>query len=260
MADSSESTEWNHESIRRCILALHRDGQDLSYSRMSRERHGLLAAANYHFGSWGRAVEAAGIDYHGEVRRIPRWTKDKIINLLREAHADGEDLSWTSVTGGSQYSALAYAAIRDNRFGSWDAALRAAGIDPASVRRYESWSKPKIIRRIQARRAACKPLNSKAMQEQASRLFNAALNHFGAWDRALEAAQVDPDEVYKRRRWSRETIKREITDLYGEGEDLAAGRVRENHSCLYSAACKYFGSWAAALDACPVDRKAAAEH
>jgi hypothetical protein len=154
---------------------------------MARDHQDLLAAANYHFGRWSAAVTAAGVDYAGEVRRIPRWTPEKVIEAIREAHRRGDDLCWTNVTKDRRYSALAYAAIRDNRFGSWDAALEAAGLVASQVRRYEAWSEERILRLIKERARGGKPLNSKAMQDDDSKLFNAALNYFGGWDKALEA-------------------------------------------------------------------------
>ncbi|MGD2174391.1 MAG: hypothetical protein PVJ27_03225 [Candidatus Brocadiaceae bacterium] len=254
MSAKRRRSGWSKEKIVNRIKVLHEKGEDLSYNRMARRRQGLLAAANYHFGGWGAAVNAAGLDYARDVRRIPKWTRDKIIEAIKEAYEAGEDLSWTSVTKNKDYSALAYAAIRDNQFGSWDDALAAAGIDPADVRRYESWDEDKIVRRIRERKKKGQPLNSKAMQEQASKLFNAALNYFEGWDKALEAAGIKPEDVYKRRRWSTKIIKKEIKELHRQGEDLAAPNMRKNHSSLYSAACKYFGTWTGAREACGIRR------
>ncbi|MFO8007946.1 MAG: hypothetical protein R6V05_09430 [Candidatus Brocadiia bacterium] len=243
---------WDQDKIVGQIKSLAQDGEDLSYNEMARRRQGLLAAANYHFGSWAEAVNSAGIDYENEVRKIPKWNKERIIEEIQEAHKQGVDLSWTNVTTDRDYSALAYAAIRDTQFGSWDAALEGAGLDPADIRRYEAWDEDKIIRRIKQRRKAGKPLNSKAMQEQDSKLFNAALNYFDGWDKALEAAGINPEEVYKRRRWNKDIIRDEINELFEEGEDLAAPNMRRNHSSLYSAACKYFGTWTKAREACGI--------
>jgi hypothetical protein len=255
MPGSRKVSGWNKDKIVRLIKKLKRGGEDLSYNRMARTHQGLLAAANYHFGSWGKAVEAAGLDYANEVRRIPKWTKEKILDAIRVAHKSGADLSWTCVTKDRRYSALAYAAIRDKQFGSWDAALGAAGIDPAGVRRYEAWSEERVVRSIKERKRERKALNSKAMQDDAPRLFNAALNYFGGWDKALVAAGIKPEKVYKRRRWSKEIIKDEIKGLHKAGEDLAAPNMRKKHSALYSAACKYYGSWTDARRLCGVRKK-----
>jgi len=252
MPSKRRASGWSKKKIVDQIAALRRKGEDLSYNHMARSHQGLLAAANYHFGGWGEAVNAAGIDYANEVRKIPRWTGEKIIKAIRDAHKQGVDLSWTNVTKDRRYSALAYAAIRDNQFGSWDSALNAAKVDPRRVRRYEAWDEEKIVRRIKERAKAGKPLNSKAMQDEDSKLFNAALNYFGGWAKALKAAGLNPEDVYKRRRWSREAIIKEIKQLHRKRVDLAAPNMRRSHSSLYSAGCKYFGSWTGAREACGI--------
>jgi hypothetical protein len=249
MPSGQTRPRWSREGIVDRIKSLHRKGTDLSYNSVARREQGLLAAANYHFGGWATAVGAAGLDYARDIRKVPRWTRDRIVARIQTAHEAGADLSWTSVTRDKRYSALAYAAIRDGYFGAWDDALQAAGIDPAQVRRYESWTPEKIIRRVKARAKKGLPLNSKAMQDGDSRLFNAALHYFGAWSAALEAAGCDPRAVCRRRRWSTELVIRELKGLRRQGEDLSGSAMRKNHSRLYSAACKYFGSWTSACEA-----------
>jgi len=246
MPANASTPRWKKQRIVAYIQGLKDRGEDLSYNRIASKRAGLLSAANYHFGSWRRAVEAAGIDYARGVRRIPKWTKDKIVGTIRAARDSSVDLSWTNVSKHPRYSGMAYAAIRNSRFGSWDEALRAAGINPSQVRRYESWSQEKVIRQIRERAAAGKELNSKAMQQEDCKLFNAALKRYEGWDRALAAAGVDPQTVYKRRRWSKELIRRDIKEVRARGENLAAPAMRASHPALYSAACKYFGSWVSA--------------
>ena len=65
---------WDKERILQTLRTLHRQGADLSYNRLARKMQSLLSAAAYHFGSYRKAVERAGIDY-AEVIRKPRWTK-----------------------------------------------------------------------------------------------------------------------------------------------------------------------------------------
>ena len=180
------------------------------------------------------------------------WTKKRIVAAIRRARRAGVDLSWTGVCGHRDHSGMGYAAIRGSMFGSWDKALRAAGIDPAGVRRYEAWDKQKVIRRITERARAGLELNSKSMQEQDYKLFNAALNRYDGWGEALRGAGINPDYVYKRRRWDRDTIKKQISALWRGKTDLAAPYMRQHHSALYSAACKHFGSWTAARRACGI--------
>jgi len=251
---TATSSHWTKDKILAHIRSLRKKGEDLSYNRVANEKQGLLSAANYHFGSWKKAVEGAGINYDKEVRRIPKWTKERIVETIKSAYKTGVDLSWTNVSKHRDFSGMAYAAIRDTRFGSWDDALSAAGIAPSKVRRYESWNHEKIIDRIRERYRKGKELNSKTMQMEDCKLFNAALKRHNGWDEALKAAGIDPDEVYKRHRWSKPLIKKEIKALHKKGADLAAPAMRKEHSALYSAACKYFGSWTAARKACGIRR------
>jgi len=57
-------TAWDRDKIKRKIRYLYKKQQDISYKVMKRSgRTNLLSAANYHFGGWGKAIDAWGIDY-----------------------------------------------------------------------------------------------------------------------------------------------------------------------------------------------------
>src|ERR1700722_17026336 len=72
---------WNKSRILQELRRLHKTRKDLSYNALARSMQSLVSAAAYHFGSYRRAVEQAGIDYTEVVRR-PRWTRIRIIALL----------------------------------------------------------------------------------------------------------------------------------------------------------------------------------
>jgi hypothetical protein len=183
---------------------------------------------------------------------VAKWTKERIIQAIREAKKAGVDLSWSNMSKHRQYAGMAYAAIRDSRFGGWDEALEAAGVDPARVRRYESWDEAKILQRIKERARRGRMLSSCAMQQEDCRLFHAALKRFKSWNMALEAAGVNPADHCKRRRWDRAKVREAMRALYRRGVEMSAPAVRKADAGLYSAACKYFGSWTAARNACGV--------
>src|SRR5580692_5129871 len=88
---------WTKNEILREIRRLHKSGSDLSYNGLSGTKQSLVSAAAYHFGSYRRAVEQAGIDYSTILRR-PRWTKARIIGLIKAAKRRGDDLYWSAVT------------------------------------------------------------------------------------------------------------------------------------------------------------------
>ena len=53
---------WNRRKIMTVISRMHRAKESLAYGRIRREVPALVSAAEAHFGSWGKALYAAGID------------------------------------------------------------------------------------------------------------------------------------------------------------------------------------------------------
>src|SRR5437868_14729777 len=88
---------WDKPEIVKALRKLQRSGADLSYNALATKSQSLVSAAAYHFGSYRKAVEKAGIDYATIIRR-PRWDKATIIRLIKNARRDGEDLHWSAVT------------------------------------------------------------------------------------------------------------------------------------------------------------------
>jgi len=88
---------WNEQRILQAIQKLYQANAQLSYNALSRRNQALLSAAAYHFGSYRRAVEKAGIDYAAVLRR-PRWSKNLIIAEVKKAKRAGIDLHWSAVT------------------------------------------------------------------------------------------------------------------------------------------------------------------
>src|SRR5947208_7983813 len=136
---------WTKEEILYSLRKLYKEGKDLSYNALARRKQSLVSAAAYHFGSYRRAVERAGIDYATVVRR-PRWTKQAIIGLIKTARRTDEDLHWSAVTKRrDELGRAAFAALQPRLFGSWDRALHAAGLDADEVNRYRKWDKDRIV-------------------------------------------------------------------------------------------------------------------
>src|SRR3954469_2884811 len=136
---------WDKPRILKELKRLHRSGVDLSYNALARKRQSLLSAAAYHFGSYRKAVERAGIDYASVTRR-PRWTKQSIITLIKNAKRDDEDLHWSAVTQRrDDLGRAAFASLQPRLFGSWDRALTAAGLDADDVNRYRKWNRESVV-------------------------------------------------------------------------------------------------------------------
>lgn len=129
---------WTRESIVDAIRIEARSGRPLSYSQIQGRMPTLLRAAERIFGSWGAAVEAAGFDY-SSVRRYRVWTREHVVERIRELHRQGHNLNWRHVATQLDPS-LAAAVLHAHRFNSWTEALEAAGLDPTVVLRYRRWN------------------------------------------------------------------------------------------------------------------------
>ncbi len=190
---------WTKERIVAELKALARKKADLSYNNLAKKNQALVSAAAYHFRSYRNAVEKAGLNYE-DIARRPRWTKLRVIALIKSARKKNQDLNWSSVTKRrDDLGKAAFAAIQGRLFGAWDRALTAAGLDSDEVSRYRRWNKNTIIYELKARAADQEDLNSGAVQRDDPGLHAAALRYFGAYDEALRAARMNPNKVRKRR-------------------------------------------------------------
>ena len=128
----SKYRRWGRERIIERIRELHHEGADLSWRSVSLEIDPALAAAALRpngFASWRQAIAAAGLDIE-EVARYQAWDAERVVDEIRALHRAGEPMSSRLVQISNQ--SLFCAARR--RFGSWDEALSAAGLDVSQIR------------------------------------------------------------------------------------------------------------------------------
>src|ERR1700712_3726503 len=136
---------WDKPRILAALRQLDKAGKELSYNALAKTQQSLVSAAAYHFGSYRGAIEKAGIDY-AEVTRRPRWTKQAIIKLIKEAKRRDDDLHWSAVTKRRDELGLAaFASLQPRLFGRWDRALQAAGLDADDVAMYRRWDRHSIL-------------------------------------------------------------------------------------------------------------------
>ena len=237
---------WTKEDILATLKRLNRQKADLSYNALAAKRQSLVSAAAYHFGSYRKAVERAGIDYASVTRR-PRWTRQMIIALIKGARRRGEDLHWSAVTKRrDELGKAAFASLQPRLFGSWDRALHGAGLDADEINRYRKWDKQTIIWELRSRARGHDPLNSGAIQREDPGLHAAAVRHFASYDAALRAAKIDPDKVRQRRSWAKADVLKGLKAARRAGRHLSDSAVRKEDPALYGAAVRLFGSFTAA--------------
>jgi hypothetical protein len=236
---------WTKDEILYSLKKLYKDGKDLSYNALARRKQSLVSAAAYHFGSYRRAVERAGIDYATVVRR-PRWTKPAIIQLIKNARRTDQDLHWSAVTKRrDELGRAAFAALQKRLFGSWDRALHGAGLDADEISQYRKWGKDSIVFELKSRYREHEPLNSGAVQKEDPGLHAAAVRHFGTYDNALRAAKVNPSKIRRRQRWSKEEVGKQLK-AFARKHSLTDAALRQHAPALYGAVLRFFKSVAGA--------------
>lgn len=237
---------WDKPSILEALKKAYKKGDDLSYNAMASKRQSLVSAAAYHFGSYRKACEKAGIDY-AQVTRRPRWTKPRIIRQIKTAYRAGEDLHWSAVTTRKdELGRAAFASLQPRLFGSWDRALHAAGLDSGEIARYRTWDRATIIADLKQMHSDDAELNSGAVQKEDPGLHAAAVRHFGTYDQALKAAGINPKRVRRRRSWTKEEVLKELRARKRGRLLMSDTMVRKEAPALYGAALRLFGTFTAA--------------
>lgn len=118
---------WDEQNIREEILQLHESGVALNTGALACGPYAyVLATGRKIFGSWAKAIRAAGLDY-SKIRKGRQqgwWTKPRILMCIRALEKRGVRLSHNDIR--KSHCALLGSAIY--RFGSWSQAVEAAGI------------------------------------------------------------------------------------------------------------------------------------
>lgn len=177
------------------------------------------------------------------------WQQEMIIEHILARHGR-ERLN-------SHYYATTYPdvhAAADRLFGSWKAAIEAAGLDYSKIRRYQKWTRERVISQIRKAHKQGKPINSIAMQNNNKALYMAAIKRFDNWENAVSAAGINYRNIRKRRLMDTDEIKQEIMQLYRNGVSLSYTNMRENYQYLLAVGMKKLGggSWALARLECGI--------
>jgi len=247
-ADYGKRREWTKQDVVDEISELARGKSPLYASWIAKNKSSLFNAARLRFGSWGDAIEAAGIDYT-RIIKYRKWTMDDVIQSVRRMYRDGERLDCTYVrkTGNGLY----YAGVR--YFGSWRNTILAAGYDYEKVMSNRYWNRKKIIRKILKRAENGNRLSHAAVRKEEKMLINASTKHFGSWEAAIQAAGFDYGTILLKKRWTEESVKKEILRLWREGSNLVTSEIAKIDHGLYNAGRSLFGSWKSAVESTGLD-------
>ena len=245
---TGESIEdWSSELVIQSIRGLHRTDPKLTLASMRTNRRAIddpvLSAligkpssrkflhyvACQNFGSWKAAMIASSLRPR-KTSFNKFWSKTKITRSIRTLREKGYPLTVKSIwrdrsrrtrkillecTGTFTTGSSLHDAAR-RYFGSWDAALRSAGIDPETIKEKPFWTKKKIIQSLRSLHSSGVALNYGTMDRDYSvktkriikaelgkdrvgrSLFGGASRSFGSWDRALHEAGINPSTIRRR--------------------------------------------------------------
>ena len=177
-----------------------------------------------------------------------QWDMGTIVRQILELEARGEPIY--SLYINKNYPRLHRAAFR--LLGNWENAVRTAGIDYDKVKRYQSWSKDKIVAGIREAWEKGEDLSWRQFSQNSrySKLAAAAVKkrYFGSWTTALEAAGISSESVARYAQWDVERVKSRIQAYKEGGYPVNPQFIRFVDSRLYYAARRRFGSWQSAVD------------
>lgn len=244
---------WNQQAVIVELKRRFKAGEKVSHSDVVRENPPLVAAACRHFGNYGAAINAAGINYD-KVRRTQRWTAENVVAVIQKAHRAKLPLNCDAVfkRGGEMPSLLHAANVL---FGSWDGALVAAGLNPAEIRLKRKWDAASLVAELQNRHRRGEPLNAFAVLKQDCGLHRTAVRYFDTWDAALVAAGMNPADIRLSRQaknWTLAEILQSLRQLSRDGMPITREWLLRDHRDLAQAITWRFGSFATACAAAGV--------
>jgi len=241
---------WDRDAIVAALRDHRAKGLPMRPKAVERSNPRLSDAIRRYFTSFNAALRAAGVELDAPAPPHVLWDRARIIAALADRRSRGLPLN----TGAIQKSDSALAGAIYKRFHSHDAALLAAGIDRASVRKASPWDKARVVAALRARRDAGMGLSMRVIAREDMPLSGGIARCFGTCDAAVRAAGIDPDVACQRvRRWSKDGILDALLRRQAKGLAMNAGAVSKSRSGLYVATSHHFGSYDAALRAAGID-------
>jgi hypothetical protein len=179
--------KWDNPAILETIQKLYREGVDLSFRSMMLSKYAPMVYAAIraqHFGSWREALAAAGLPAE-DIYRYRSWDDQVILDEIKMLHGKGVDLSSKKMDESSN----TLIATARRRFGTWEKAIEEAGLDYASIRRRQRWTREVILEKVKQLVSENPEIRGVDVKQKDPALFAAICKprFFGNWSKAMEA-------------------------------------------------------------------------
>lgn len=216
---------WSKKAVVEGIIQCAARGESIKGGTVIVRDPGLYNAARFYFGKngWAKArVEAGFLAY--DPRPNLKWTSKTVCEEILRLHRGGTPLNHGFMLRTPKYGYIRWAA--QNVFGSWKAALEAAGFNYEDIRiqAEPKWTRESILEAIQVLEGDGVKLSSKATQKLHGGLFAAALREFGNWSKAVEAAgipYVEHCRIWSTKAWLRSMSAHDIEEITRPDKDRA---------------------------------------
>jgi len=178
------------------LLAVLRDlADELGHAPTCREltaRRDLPNPATYirRFESWNGALETAGLKAHHR-RHAPVYADEQLLAILRDL---ADELNRTPTVQDMLARDLPRPGTYIHRFGSWNAALAAAGLETRAWRPDYTDEQLLAVLRDLAAELGRTPSTNDLLARRDLPSPTAYVGHFGSWNAALEAAGLEPNQ------------------------------------------------------------------
>ncbi len=176
---------WNRKKIITTIWKMAEDGVPLDATSIRQDNSPLFCAAKLWFkGSWGSALEAAGIDPNEHKKHKGRWDRKKAGEWVQIRLKKGQSILARDIPADLKNFA------QYHFDGGWAGFVESLGITYPG-KRDRIWTKDLVLEEIRRMQSEGEPLNYSAVKISDSNLLRKALEFFGKWDKALTAAGVE---------------------------------------------------------------------
>jgi hypothetical protein len=173
---------WDGEKVILGIRALRKQNMPL-YAKYAMKNHpNLFSGAVRQYGSWNKALTAAGTTNEGTARK----TRLGLLRELRDAVETRSDIS------------QALRSVIEHYFGSLRNAKMALKTDAKLL---SGWSKRKIITVLAQMHRSKQKLTYATGRREFPALVSAAEAYFGSWGKALYTAGIDPNLYFVHHKW-----------------------------------------------------------
>jgi hypothetical protein len=226
---------WSKGRVVDALQRLDAEGAPTGWAElMQRGQGALVSAAAAHAGGLQQARAEAGVAPPERRPPVPRWDHAAIVAAIREQARTGQPLA------SSRAPQRLVAAARWH-FGSWEAALAAAKVDPDAVRlRRAPVTRDGILERIRGLARAGTAVRASTLKAVVK--LDTVRKLFGSIEAAVREAGIAPVMTHGNLKWTRERVIAELKARAARGETrLTRG--------LQRAVQLYFGGAHAAREA-----------